>query len=1145
MSIINPSLASGILSFVSMLINTNRGKLRTPIFERYYKDILPIYMNTHRETLFFLTLFLFTPTLALANIPTGIQGFAASAGVTGGQGGQNIVVTNLNSSGPGSLKAAIEASGARYITFTPGLNGTINFTSYANAKSNMTIDGSGANIIISGSSLNIEGSVRNIIIHNLTFANTTSGTNAIFIRNGGRDVWIDHNTFRANNIDHGQGQGVAVYTQPWGCAAPTGNGVTISWNHWMAPNTKALLIGADADGCNSPKVSLHHNWFDRITSRSPRIHHPAIVHMWNNYCSNWGNEYCAGSGDRPDFLVENNIFENSANRYAVLASYANLPSNSVTVSGNLLLGSPSPVMETRGTFPRSQINYSYTPEVADNAFKQRITQCAGASITVCGTETRAPTVVMTAPANGTTVSGSSVAVSANASDNVGVSGVQFKLDGANLGAEDTVSPYSVAWNTTAAANSSHTLTAVARNAAGNSTTSASVSVTVNNAAAGPPTVSMTAPASGATVSGTAVTVTATASNNVGVAGVQFKLDGANLGAEDATSPYSVTWNSTTASNGSHTLTAVARDAAGNTTTSAGVSVTVNNTGPSLPDVIVTSLSYAGGVFTSTVKNQGTAATPAGIAIGVGYSVDGVYRTWGAVNGPLAAGASVTIGTNGGPYTIPNGTHTITANVDDNNRFAESNETNNLLSQPITVGGTDTQAPTVSMTAPANGTTVSGSSVTVSANASDNVGVSGVQFKLDGANLGAEDTASPYSVTWSSATAAVGSHTLTAVARDAAGNTTTSAGVSVTVPDATSPTVSFSAPANGAPVSGSVTVSANASDNVGVSGVQFKLDGANLGAEDITAPYSIVWNSTTATIGSHTLTAVARDAAGNIGTSAGVTVTVKSGPISLWKLDESSGATASDFSGTNTATLSGGASCTAGRLGNALKLNGIDGQAKANTTKGLNLTQAITIAAWVKYEDLGAAGYRTVVMKGSDSARGFGLNIYNGYLNFVKVGLVNVPSTVAVPTGAFHHVAVTWDALAGQAKFYLDGTLAQTVSNTTAIVSSLDSDPLTIGSWLTGGSWCNGLLDDVRIYNRALSTTEVATLATPPAPDTTPRSASITAPASGATGSGTSVTVSATAPSVPTGSVSPGGLRAPSRIRLLASLVSNAAAEGKP
>ena len=99
---------------------------------------------------------------------------------------------------------------------------------------------------------------------------------------------------------------------------------------------------------------------------------------------------------------------------------------------------------------------------------------------------------------------------------------------------------------------------------------------------------------------------------------------------------------------------------------------------SLPDVVVTSLSYANGIFTSTVKNQGTAATPSGVVIGVGYSVDGVSRTWGSVGGPLAAGASVTIGTHGGAYTIPTGTHTYKAYVDDVNRFAESDETNNQL-----------------------------------------------------------------------------------------------------------------------------------------------------------------------------------------------------------------------------------------------------------------------------------------------------------------------------------------------------------------------------------------------------------------------------------------------------------------------------------
>ncbi|OGR83159.1 MAG: hypothetical protein A3J74_05090 [Elusimicrobia bacterium RIFCSPHIGHO2_02_FULL_57_9] len=91
----------------------------------------------------------------------------------------------------------------------------------------------------------------------------------------------------------------------------------------------------------------------------------------------------------------------------------------------------------------------------------------------------------------------------------------------------------------------------------------------------PPTVSLTAPSNGATVSGT-VAVTATATDNIGVAGVQFKLDGTNLGAELTSPPYSAPFNSTLSSNGSHALTAVARDAAGNTTTSAAVTITVNN-----------------------------------------------------------------------------------------------------------------------------------------------------------------------------------------------------------------------------------------------------------------------------------------------------------------------------------------------------------------------------------------------------------------------------------------------------------------------------------------------------------------------------------------------------------------------------------------
>ncbi len=94
----------------------------------------------------------------------------------------------------------------------------------------------------------------------------------------------------------------------------------------------------------------------------------------------------------------------------------------------------------------------------------------------------------------------------------------------------------------------------------------------------PPTVRITSPASGATVSGT-ITVTADASDNVGVAGVQFKYNGIDFDAEDTSSPYTATAYTNKVPDGTYTLTAVARDTAGNRTTSDPVTITVSNNAP--------------------------------------------------------------------------------------------------------------------------------------------------------------------------------------------------------------------------------------------------------------------------------------------------------------------------------------------------------------------------------------------------------------------------------------------------------------------------------------------------------------------------------------------------------------------------------------
>ena len=122
----------------------------------------------------------------------------------------------------------------------------------------------------------------------------------------------------------------------------------------------------------------------------------------------------------------------------------------------------------------------------------------------------------------------------------------------------------------------------------------------------PPTVSLTAPANGATVSGAAVTVAAAASGAVPIAGVQFTLDGMNLSAEVTSAPYTIAWNTLTVTNGSHTLAAVARNTTGLMTASVPVTVTVNNALSPAPTVIssvvASSITVSGAVITWTTNN---------------------------------------------------------------------------------------------------------------------------------------------------------------------------------------------------------------------------------------------------------------------------------------------------------------------------------------------------------------------------------------------------------------------------------------------------------------------------------------------------------------------------------------------------------------
>ena len=213
----------------------------------------------------------------------------------------------------------------------------------------------------------------------------------------------------------------------------------------------------------------------------------------------------------------------------------------------------------------------------------------------------------------------------------------------------------------------------------------------------------------------------------------------------------------------------------------------------------------------------------------------------------------------------NGTYTLLAKAYDP---AGNVGTSAAVSVTVQNSVPDTTPPTVAITSPTSGSTVSGV-VPVSVNATDNVSVAKVEFYVNG-TLMATDTASPYNFSWNTSGLAVGSYTLMAKAYDQAGNTVTSS-VSASIADTTPPAAAITSPANGCNVSGTVTVSVTASDNVSVARVELYANGTLIGS-DTAAPWNFSWNASGCALGSYTLMAKAYDPAGNVATSS-VTVNI--------------------------------------------------------------------------------------------------------------------------------------------------------------------------------------------------------------------------------------------------------------------------------
>jgi hypothetical protein len=206
------------------------------------------------------------------------------------------------------------------------------------------------------------------------------------------------------------------------------------------------------------------------------------------------------------------------------------------------------------------------------------------------TDSTVPIVAVSLPTPGATAAGSAVTLIASSTDNVGVAGVTFYIDGTKINSEVTSSntTFTTVWNSLATSTGSHSIIAVSRDTSNNFATSSPVAFTTATDST-PPSIVLTSPASAAVLSGASVPLSATANDNFSVAGVTFYIDGIRLGSEvtSSNSTFATTWDTTTVgvSAGAHTITATARDTSNNYATTS-VAISVNN-GPVISSVVVT------------------------------------------------------------------------------------------------------------------------------------------------------------------------------------------------------------------------------------------------------------------------------------------------------------------------------------------------------------------------------------------------------------------------------------------------------------------------------------------------------------------------------------------------------------------------------
>ena len=277
------------------------------------------------------------------------------------------------------------------------------------------------------------------------------------------------------------------------------------------------------------------------------------------------------------------------------------------------------------------------------------------------------------------------------------------------------------------------------------------------------------------------------------------------------------------------------------------------------------------------------------------------------------------------------------------------------------------------------------------------------------------------------------------------------------------------------------------------------------ANRIAQPTGTSYVDTGRTAGTYYYRVTADDNAGNTSASSNeVSADVPNGPlpglVAAYGFDEASGTTVADRSGNgNTGTLANATWTSGGKYGSALSFNGSNAWVTVANASSLNLTTGLTAEAWVNPSALGSA-YRTVLFREQP-----GNEVYSLYANqsspqapvgeVYAGGYKDAVGSGALPIGSWTHLAMSYDG--ASVRLYVNGTLVSTTAAPGSLASS--SGVLRIGGNNIWGEYFSGLIDEVRLYNRALSASEIqqdmASSITPS--DTQPPSAPAGLSASGA------------------------------------------------